>query len=293
MRSVTSLFAHAALLAGRIRLPKFAHRAGSCGLPAELLILTPLAARTSQLHFHSPSEHTINGVHYPLEMHIVNQNWTTTNNVTASGGTPGAVIAIMFQYNPANLPNTFLAPLLTSAYYNTTAPVLAFSSSVTPAKGNLTQNAYQQKQNSVEFAKTAAPLDLNPIIAAADPSTYYKYPGTLTTPGCNNVVTFYVLPTPVNVSFDQVVAFTNLLAEAQGGISRGADNRPPNPVLSTTTVQMSKAAIKIQPAPPTCTPSSATLPKSGGAVHGRSSVLVAVVAAAATTIMFVAMSASF
>lgn len=27
----------------------------------------------TQLHFHSPSEHTINGVHYPLELHIVNQ----------------------------------------------------------------------------------------------------------------------------------------------------------------------------------------------------------------------------
>ena len=27
-----------------------------------------------QFHFHTPSEHTINGYHYPLEMHLVNQN---------------------------------------------------------------------------------------------------------------------------------------------------------------------------------------------------------------------------
>jgi carbonic anhydrase len=27
-----------------------------------------------QLHFHAPSEHTFNGKHYDLEMHIVNAN---------------------------------------------------------------------------------------------------------------------------------------------------------------------------------------------------------------------------
>lgn len=27
-----------------------------------------------QFHFHTPSEHLINGVHYPLEMHMVHQN---------------------------------------------------------------------------------------------------------------------------------------------------------------------------------------------------------------------------
>ena len=66
----------------------------------------------NQFHFHSPSEHTINGVHYPLEMHMVHKLFTTDGTV---GGTPtastggtmakAAVIGIMFGYEcvPAQL----------------------------------------------------------------------------------------------------------------------------------------------------------------------------------------------
>lgn len=41
----------------------------------------------AQLHFHSPSEHTVNGKHYDLEMHIVH---------LTEAGAPGAVIGIFF-----------------------------------------------------------------------------------------------------------------------------------------------------------------------------------------------------
>jgi len=43
--------------------------------------------KPAQLHFHAPSEHTVNGKHYDLEMHIV--------HLTASGA-PGAVIGVFF-----------------------------------------------------------------------------------------------------------------------------------------------------------------------------------------------------
>ena len=43
----------------------------------------------AQLHFHSPSEHTVNGKHYDLEMHIVH---------LTEAGAPGAVIGIFFDH---------------------------------------------------------------------------------------------------------------------------------------------------------------------------------------------------
>jgi hypothetical protein len=66
----------------------------------------------NQFHFHSPSEHTFNGMHYPLEMHMVHKlffNATTGVPVpaTATGGQPtgtnmtAAVIGIMFAYECA------------------------------------------------------------------------------------------------------------------------------------------------------------------------------------------------
>jgi hypothetical protein len=71
-----------------------------CAFP--LLRLVPL----NQFHFHSPSEHTINGVHYPLEMHMVHKlfqaSLTNTTIVPSSASSPflakAAVIGVMFAY---------------------------------------------------------------------------------------------------------------------------------------------------------------------------------------------------
>ena len=187
----------------------------------------------SQLHFHSPSEHTLNGIHYPLELHIVNQVINVSNNF--KGTLPGEVIAIMFAYSANNSPSPFVAQLL--------ANTANFPSQLLFSQ-RINNSNYANKNNSVEYEVTSGqPLDLGALIAAADPTSYYRYTGTLTTPACSSVVVFNVLPTPLPISVGQVTAFTNLLAAAQGGISRGADNRPPNPVLSTTVIAMSKKVL--------------------------------------------------
>jgi hypothetical protein len=64
------------------------------------------AVPLNQFHFHSPSEHTINGVHYPLEMHMVHKLFqaSASNTTIVPGNTGGAVLAkaavigIMFAY---------------------------------------------------------------------------------------------------------------------------------------------------------------------------------------------------
>ena len=65
-------------------------------------VLVPL----NQFHFHSPSEHTINGAHYPLEMHMVHKLYqaSASNTTIVPANTAGAtlnqaaVIGIMFAY---------------------------------------------------------------------------------------------------------------------------------------------------------------------------------------------------
>jgi hypothetical protein len=64
----------------------------------------------AQFHFHTPSEHTINGMHFPLEMHMVHKlfiNTTTNQRIPASAcpssatqcsNSVAAVISIMFAY---------------------------------------------------------------------------------------------------------------------------------------------------------------------------------------------------
>jgi carbonic anhydrase len=190
----------------------------------------------TQLHFHSPSEHTINGLHYPLEMHIVNQP-VNISGTTIAGLVPGGVIAIMFGYTPDNTANSFVDSILNSAPSG-----LTFAQYVTV---NATNNQYAAKNNSVETVVTGGSLNLATLIQSADPTTYYTYTGSLTTPGCSQTVLFNVLATPLPVSTTQVQKFTALLAAAQGGISRGADNRAIVPILTGTTVKMSKANIAV------------------------------------------------
>ena len=190
----------------------------------------------TQLHFHSPSEHTINGLHYPLEMHIVNQPVNISGS-TIAGLVPGGVIAIMFGYTPDNTANSFVDSIL-----NVAPTSLTFAQYVTL---NATNNQYVAKNNSVETIVTGGSMNLASLVLSADPTTYYTYTGSLTTPGCSQTVLFNVLATPLSVSTSQVQKFTALLAAAQGGISRGADNRAIVPILPSTTVKMSKANIAV------------------------------------------------
>ena len=60
------------------------------------------------------------------------------------------------------------------------------------------------KENVVEAVKINA-LDLLP-----DNKGYYLYAGSLTTPPCNEEVTWFVLKAPVQVSADQIARFAKL-----------------------------------------------------------------------------------
>lgn len=50
------------------------------------------AYRLAQFHFHSPSEHTVDGVHFPMEMHLVHKD--------SEGAL--AVVSVMFQHGESN-----------------------------------------------------------------------------------------------------------------------------------------------------------------------------------------------
>ena len=207
-----------------------------CGLDLEGFGFIPV----TQIHFHSPSEHTVDGMHYPLEMHIVSQPVSLdTAQHSLVGGLPAAVVALMFAY----MPDDASSPLLSTIFDSLPAAPLLFQQYVTAAAGG---NQYAAGNNSVSReVVNGAPLDIGGAVAAAQPGVYFRYQGSLTTPGCSQPVQFSVLPSPLPVSVAQVTRFTNLLAGAQGGLSRGADNRPPNPALASVRVWPCAGACEI------------------------------------------------
>lgn len=59
-----------------------------------------------QFHFHAPSEHTVSGVAYPMELHLVHADRLGNNAVVGVlleiGGTPNPLIEEIFEHAPAS-----------------------------------------------------------------------------------------------------------------------------------------------------------------------------------------------
>lgn len=60
------------------------------------------------MHFHSPSEHTVDGKNYDLELHMVHSDVKT--------GAPGAVIGIFFSVDDTAGDNIFLNEIVPDLY---------------------------------------------------------------------------------------------------------------------------------------------------------------------------------
>ena len=120
-----------------------------------------------QFHFHSLSEHTVNGKNYPMEAHLVHQ---------ADDGEL-AVVGIF---------------LKVGKYNQTMQKVFKL----------MPKNAGQTNKND-NFSINAndlLPKDRN----------YYHYLGSLTTPPCTQIVEWYVMKQPIEISDKQLEEFQRL-----------------------------------------------------------------------------------
>ena len=124
-----------------------------------------------QFHFHSPSEHTIDGVAAPLEIHFVHQDpnsgsLAVVGILLTEGGSDNEAYAAIFDHLPAQAgePEALGEPILLAA--------------------------------------------LLPEARA-----FYTYQGSLTTPPCSEIVRWLVLEDPVELSAQQIAAFTDIYAD--------------------------------------------------------------------------------
>jgi carbonic anhydrase len=120
-----------------------------------------------QFHFHQPSEHTINGETFPMEMHIVHQN--------AESGQL-AVVGVMLREGD-----------VADADY---ADIFA----------NLPVDVSQPDEEAETMIDAATLLP-------DDTETFFTYEGSLTTPPCSQIVRWLVMADPVTLTADQIAAF--------------------------------------------------------------------------------------
>ncbi|XP_011312633.1 carbonic anhydrase 2-like [Fopius arisanus] len=134
------------------------------------------------LHFHwgnknnRGSEHTLNGVSYPMEMHMIFKNTAYPETAEALSNEDGlTVLATFFQEDD----NESLSPIVESL------PVVKWKNS----RANL----------NVTFT-------LNSLLPK-DTDTFYTYRGSLTTPPCSEAVTWIIFSMTVPISFKQMNKF--------------------------------------------------------------------------------------
>uniref|UniRef100_A0AAG5DUH3 Carbonic anhydrase n=1 Tax=Anopheles atroparvus TaxID=41427 RepID=A0AAG5DUH3_ANOAO len=141
------------------------------GLPGRFVL--------DQMHFHWGSEHTIGGVRYGLELHLVHHDArypTLGDAVAARNGV--AVLGVLFHVSAQ--PNMHVALIL-----DTAKDVRMEVGKGAPLKGKL------------------SPYNLLPQNRTA----YFRYEGSLTTPACAEAVLWTVFTESIGVSLEQVEQF--------------------------------------------------------------------------------------
>ena len=127
--------------------------------------------RLMQVHFHTNSEHTLNGRHYPVEAHFVH----------ASDTGELAVLGVLFTWGA---PNAELQKLIDAAPREHT-------------------DASQHAELMFD------PVQLLPM--EAEEISVYRYMGSLTTPPCTEGVNWHVARKPLEVSEEQIAALTAIM----------------------------------------------------------------------------------
>lgn len=138
----------------------------------------------NQYHFHSPSEHTLEGNHFPMEMHMVHK---------ASDGSL-AVIGVFIEEGSHN-----------------------------PAFDPIWANLPGEK--GVESHFESVNVDIDELLPESQ--TTYRYDGSLTTPPCSEGVKWFIATEPIELSSEQIQAFTALIT---------GNNRPVQPLNDRTVV---------------------------------------------------------
>ncbi|CAN4121349.1 unnamed protein product [Withania somnifera] len=172
------------------------------GENAGYLIVDDKTYNLKQMHWHSPSEHKFDGTQYAAELHLV--HFAEDNTI--------AVLSILFHLGHPD-------PLMTKLQNKL---------------NELARDVAIQKETQVQLGT----IDTHELRKHSH--KYYTYTGSLTTPPCSEIVTWYILGKVRSISREQV---EELRAPLDSTCKRNA--RPVQP-LHGRQIQMYEAQPNIQ-----------------------------------------------
>ncbi|KAI0556966.1 caronic anhyrase [Gracilaria domingensis] len=141
------------------------------------------------LHFHSPSEHTVNGKHYPVEAHMVHSS------------SDGSLLVISTLFTDKTISkhedqNGLLSP---------------------PTSVNHGEREFHSIVNHIQHERHTFPVHMPSFIGRRG---YCIYQGSLTTPPCSEEVTWLIAIQEQAVSSSDVESYIEFAASAEFGNNR-------------------------------------------------------------------------
>lgn len=131
-----------------------------------------------QFHFHTPSEHQVDGEAFAMEAHFVHLN----------SDSEIAVLGVFYELGKEN-----------------------------PELAKILANAPRSRGTYIGGMNVAERSTLDPLELLPRGQEYFHYsPGSLTTPPCYQQLLWFVLKQPVTVSQEQVDTFKQILRDVQG-----------------------------------------------------------------------------
>lgn len=155
------------------------------------IMIGETAYKLLQFHFHAPSEHAVDGQSYPIEMHLVHQSVQPVQLEDGRSILQLAVVGVMITEGAEN-------------------------SAFTPVWSNLPA----EENGTIATGATVQVASLLPT-----DKTIFRYNGSLTTPPCFEDVIWSVMQAPVEMSAEQIAAFTAIIE---------GNNRPLQPINDRT-----------------------------------------------------------
>uniref|UniRef100_A0A1A7XR16 Carbonic anhydrase 6 n=3 Tax=Iconisemion striatum TaxID=60296 RepID=A0A1A7XR16_9TELE len=154
-------------------------------LPPTMTITKGLPAKFTavQMHLHwggwdneeSGAEHTMDGIRYMAELHIVHYNSDKYKSFSEAVDKPDGLAVLAFFYDDGHFENTYY-----SDFINNLAKIKYTSQSMNISKINV---------------RSMLPENLN---------HFFRYQGSLTTPPCYESITWTVFDTPITLSQNQI-----------------------------------------------------------------------------------------
>ncbi|XP_020017157.2 carbonic anhydrase 4 isoform X2 [Castor canadensis] len=184
--------------------------------------------RATQLHLHwsqeldRGSEHSLDGEHFAMEMHIVHEKETGTSNKEEEQNSEDKIAVLAFLVERGDKMNKGFQPL-----------VEALSSIPKPDMSTVMESS--------------SLLDLLPEEEKL--KDYFRYLGSLTTPTCDETVIWTLFKEPIQLHRDQILAFSQKLFYDEEQKLNMTDNVRPLQRLGNREVFRSRAPGQLLPLP--------------------------------------------